>query len=141
MKHFHYYDERTGVLHGDTLAINANAGHKEAAAANCPPGHKPIEGHFDPLSQRVDVATGQVIDYQPEQPSNDHEWDAQVKRWRLNPEMAAAAEARRTTLAKIRELEAGQARAVREAVLTGDPTRLAAIEAQIAELRRQLVAT
>lgn len=40
--------------------------------------------------------------------------------------------------ARILALEAGQGRAIREAALTGDRTRLQAIEEQIVELRAQL---
>ena len=41
-------------------------------------------------------------------------------------------------LAQIVALEATQPRAIREAVLTGDTSRLAAIDAEIADLRKQL---
>lgn len=41
-------------------------------------------------------------------------------------------------LAQIMALEATQPRAIREAVLTGDTSRLAAIDAEIAALRKQL---
>ena len=41
--------------------------------------------------------------------------------------------------AQISALEAGQHRAIREAVLAGDKTRLAALDAQIADLRAKLV--
>lgn len=41
--------------------------------------------------------------------------------------------------AQISALEAGQHRAIREAVLAGDKTRLAALDAQIADLRSKLV--
>ena len=41
--------------------------------------------------------------------------------------------------AQIAALEAGQHRAIREAVLAGDKTRLAALDAQIADLRSKLV--
>ena len=41
--------------------------------------------------------------------------------------------------AQITALEAGQHRAIREAVLAGDKTRLAALDAQIADLRAKLV--
>ena len=41
--------------------------------------------------------------------------------------------------AQITALEAGQHRAIREAVLAGDKTRLAALDAQLAGLRAQLV--
>lgn len=50
-----------------------------------PEGCAFIEGEYDHLAQRVDVATGEVIDWQPEKPAGDeytdHEWDEQTKRW------------------------------------------------------------
>jgi hypothetical protein len=145
MKHFHFYHAETGLFHGDALVVNSDdgegrnaGGHQKMALANCPPGHKPIEGHYDPLSQRVNVTTGAVEDYQPAQPSPDHEWDAAVKRWQLLPEVAQRQEARRAALAQIARLEAQAARTIREAVLTGNHDRLAALDAQIAALRKSL---
>ena len=144
MRHFHYYDSESGLLHGDALVVNSDdrhygdPGHRKMALANCPPGHKPIEGRFDPLSQRVDVATGKVVSYQPDSPSSDYEWHADSKRWRLKPDVAAAQARRVAALAEIARLESGQDRAVREAVLTGNHDRLAELEARIAALRKEL---
>ncbi|MEB0133770.1 hypothetical protein QN362_00325 [Actimicrobium sp. CCC2.4] len=47
-----------------------------------------ILGEYDALSQRIDLVTGLVIDYQPEQPSPDHAWDADTKRWLYVPTLA-----------------------------------------------------
>jgi hypothetical protein len=55
MRRFHFYQADTGVLHQNCVSINAPNAEK-AAAGNCPPGHEIIEGNFDYLSQRVDVA-------------------------------------------------------------------------------------
>ena len=142
MRHFHYFDTATGVIHPDAIAINSSVGVEEAAAANCPPGHKVIEGHFDRLSQRVDVATGEVVDYQPPPPSPDHEWEPVSKRWRLSA-AATEREGRQAAVrAQIIALEQAQARPVREVALgiggADARQRLAAIEGQIAELRKQL---
>ena len=52
--------------------------------------------------------------------------------WQLVPLSPEAL--RSIALGKVQALEAQQARAIREAVLTGDKTRLAALEKQIAEL-------
>jgi hypothetical protein len=30
------------------------------------------------------LTTGKVVDYQPPQPSDDHEWNHVIKRWQLN---------------------------------------------------------
>jgi hypothetical protein len=146
MKHFRFYHAETGLFHGDALVVNSDdsegrnaGGHQKMALANCPPGHKPIEGHYDPLSQRVNVTTGVVEDYQPPPPSSDHAWAADVKRWQLLPEVAQRQEARRAALAQIARLEAVQPRAVREAVLghAGAADRLRSIDEQIAVLRGQ----
>lgn len=47
-----------------------------------------VIGEYDALSQRVDLATGLVIDYQPPQPSPDHAWDAELRRWLYVPTLA-----------------------------------------------------
>jgi hypothetical protein len=117
MRHFHYYHSETGVFHGDSIAVNAPKMVEETARANCPTGHKIIEGTFDRLSQRVDVATGKIIDYQPPQPSPDHEWHTPSKRWRLTEAAALRQVKRQTALEEIGRLEAKQARTVREFLL------------------------
>lgn len=44
-----------------------------------------LEGTYDHLSQRVDLDTGEVVDWQPDKPAGDdytdHEWDEGAKRW------------------------------------------------------------
>lgn len=51
-----------------------------------PDGIGAIDGAYDHLSQRVDLETGEVVDWQPDKPAGDeytdHEWDANTKRWR-----------------------------------------------------------
>jgi len=48
-----------------------------------------VEGSFDHLSQRVDIETGEVVDYQPPAPDatplNTYSWDASIKRWVATP--------------------------------------------------------
>ena len=52
-----------------------------------------IDGLHDHLSRRVDLTTGQVVDYQPPAPPDtEHEtfaWDASIKRWVGTPTSAA----------------------------------------------------
>ena len=52
-----------------------------------------IDGLHDHLSRRVDLTTGQVVDYQPPAPPDtEHEtfaWDASIKRWVGTPTAAA----------------------------------------------------
>lgn len=45
-----------------------------------------VEGEHDPLSKRVDLVTGEVVDYQPPPPIPDDAdktwaWDDTIKRW------------------------------------------------------------
>jgi hypothetical protein len=134
-----FYHKKTGLLHG----LSIIASDPDAIALNTPPDHlvidHPLEGALDPLCHRVDVATGEVVPYQPPQPSVDHEWDIETRRWKLNAAFAARQAQRTDALAQIRTLEAAQARPHRE--LTLDPAnvearkRLESIEGQIAALR------
>lgn len=87
-----FYHRETGELHALTIVASDEA----AIALNTPsPDHVAIdhpEGrNYDHLSQRIDIASGTAVDYQPPQPSVDHEWDAAKRRWRLS---GAAAERR-----------------------------------------------
>jgi hypothetical protein len=142
MKRFHFYHAETGALHHSAIAINVPDLMVDACARkNCPPGHLPIEGEFDSLSQRVDVETKQVVAYQPPRPSSDHEWNADSKRWQLRADVTERQQRRVEALARISTLEAEQHRAVREILLKVAPDeakRLSEIEAQIARLRKQL---
>lgn len=131
MKHYRYYDEATGLFHSATV----KATDPKDALAGIPAGHRIIEGEFDHLSQRVEISTGQIVDYQPPQPSQDHEWNPETKRWQL----CAAAERRQSALVQIAALEATQPRAIREALLgRGGLDRLREIDDQIAALRKLL---
>lgn len=82
---FHFFDVETGLLHEKCVVLNVQSADVQTVArANAPAGHEPIEGAYDHLSQRVDVPSGKVVDYQPPQPSTDHEWNHVTKRWDLN---------------------------------------------------------
>jgi hypothetical protein len=50
-------------------------------SANVPEGCSCLLGTYDHLSQRVDLETGAVIYYQPPQPSEQHEWNDDLRRW------------------------------------------------------------
>lgn len=133
---FHHKD--TGLFNGSTYSCDND---KTPIAANTPPDHIAVAGVYDHLSQRVDLATGKVVDYQPPQPSPDHEWNAETRRWQLTAAAAAKGIAAETARAKIKQLEASQHRAVREALL-GDQAalkRLASIDFEIKTLRSQLL--
>lgn len=127
-----FYDPATGELTGRTFS-----GPESLLEVNTPNGHAAVEGCHDRLARRVDLATGDVVPWQPPQPTADHEWHAELERWVLN----AAAVKRLGTLDRIVELERSQHRAMREAVL-GSATardRLLEIDQAIAALRSQLL--
>lgn len=54
---FHFYSLATGYIANDRLFVGSQA----AAQANAPEGMAPIAGVTDPLSQRVDLASGQLV--------------------------------------------------------------------------------
>jgi rare lipoprotein A (peptidoglycan hydrolase) len=87
----------------------------------------------------MDVANGGVIDYQPPQPSPDHEWNADARRWDLSAAAAERIGRRAQAASRIEALERAQARPIRELAI--DPSnaearkRLEAIEGEIASLR------
>ena len=86
---WHFYDLDTGVFSMASIGTTS----RDTALANIPPGHGLHEGGVDPLSQRLDVESGEVIDYQPPAPPDDanvtHEWDTQTKRWLKVPTLFA----------------------------------------------------
>jgi hypothetical protein len=90
-----FYDTETGALAAGRLTCSP-----AQLAANTPAGHAAIEGRFDHLSQRVDIATGQVVDYQPPAPGDDDlrtwAWNADTRRWVASPTVLAVANAART---------------------------------------------
>lgn len=142
MKIFHFYHEETGLFHDGSIGINVAEGHEDIARRNAPPGHKAIEGMFDRLSQRVDVTSGAVVEYQPPQPSVDHVWDAAHKRWLLSDVAAQRNVAREAAQAQILELERQSVSPMRALLLNPQDAEarpiLAAIDAQINALRGQL---
>lgn len=97
-------------------------------AANTPAGCAAIEGALDRLSQRVDVATGEVVGYQ--RPASEIEAEQRSRRHHL---------ARK----RIADLERAQQRALREFAI--DPAnaearrRIAEIDEEIGELRSALI--
>jgi hypothetical protein len=137
MKTFSFFDPATGELSAETVTCS-----DRQADANTRPGLTRIEGGLDHLSQRVDIETGDVIDYQPPAPSDLHEWDASIKRWRLPDAVVAAQAEQRALLAMIQRIEARQPRALRELMLTPSDRdarqRIADLDSEIAALRAKL---
>ena len=131
MKSWSFYDSVTGRL------SPKHASGPDDWRPNIPASCAAIEGIHDHLSQRVDVDTGQVIDWQPLQPDADHEWNTDSRRWQLKVDVAATIERDLWARHRIQELEAKQARRVREILAADDPT-LTAIDQEIATLRDEL---
>lgn len=77
------YDQSTGILTG--IILHCSDGD---LMANTPDGYGCVVGDYDALSQKVDSATGLVIDYQPPQPSLNHAWNTDTKRWFYVPTLA-----------------------------------------------------
>jgi hypothetical protein len=136
MKTVNFYHKETGVLNGTHLLASDDG----AVALNTPTDHIAIDGHHDHSSRRVDVATGELIDYQPPSPGVDYEWNADTKRWQLSAAVEAWQAARSTALAAITVLEGQGIRAMRELALgqVGAADRLAALDALIGAQRANL---
>ncbi|HEY3679029.1 MAG TPA: hypothetical protein VGL45_09935 [Bradyrhizobium sp.] len=121
MKRYSFFDLSTGLL------ASHQYGTSDAAdlALNTPPGHGVIDGHHDHLNKRVDITTGELVDYQ--RPAEEIAAQATIDR-------------RSLALAQIAQLEASQHRASRELSLgrPGAFERLQAIDADIAKLRLDL---
>lgn len=138
-----FYDLATGEIRSRTFA-----GNETLLAANTPDGCGAIEGIYDRLSQRVDLATTAAVDYQPPAPDDDHEWRENAvndrPRWVKKREVVEREHKAEAARRAITEVEAiAQPRAVRDALLTLLPdgpekTRLKAIEDAIAERRKDL---
>lgn len=137
MKTYSFFDPVTGTIDQATVTCS-----DRQAEANTRPGLTRIEGALDHLSQRIDIETGDVVDYQPPAPSDLHEWDAVIKRWKLPDAVIAAEAERRATLASITRIEATQLRSLRELMLNpadkAARDRVTAIDSKIAALREKL---
>ena len=144
-----FFNAETGLF-----ASRRYSGSSEFLPANTPVGSIPMEGAYDWQAQRVDLATGQVVDYQPPvPPDTDDEtfaWDAGARRWLASPTLAARKRQRAAPVqALIDAAEVGQDRAQREAVLAlaagaavpaEAAQRLGEIETEVLPLRATLQA-
>lgn len=77
-KLYSFYRASDGTFTGDTYSGQALA---EATPAGC----LPMAGRFNPAVQRVDLQTGEVIDWQSPAPPADEftawGWDGELGRW------------------------------------------------------------
>ncbi len=110
----HFYDSRTGLFTGVSIHTNLTdpKSVKQFIAENTPEAHGAYVGYVDTLAQKIDVATGQLVEYQPPAPSPRHEWNPVTKRWQRPVGLKRSA-----ALARIAELEKGQHRTVRETLI------------------------
>lgn len=123
---WHIYDMRTGLFTGrtysssDEASLSLNLGENEAA----------VTGVIDYTSQRVDLSSGEVVDYQPPppEPRSDYEWihddehGNRVRRWVLKRDLSERISRMEAARSRIAELESKQERAIREHVLGIVPT-------------------
>jgi hypothetical protein len=130
-----FYHRETGLFNGNHLIASDDA----AVKLNTPLDHIAIDGHYDHLSKKVDVESGQVVDYQPAPPSAEHEWNTSTRRWQLRAAVAECQQRHAAALARIAALEAAQHRPMRELAVNSQSVearkRLEAIESEIASLR------
>jgi hypothetical protein len=94
--HYSVYDRQTGLIEYSVLLQDSDRLQMLVGE-----GKSCIVGDYDGLCQRVDVETGQVVDYQPSRPSQAHEWDAVTKRWvyvKTDADIAAEVRAKRDAL-------------------------------------------
>ena len=132
-----FYHKETGLFHGRNLMTQD----PKLIAPNTPVDHIAIEGdHFDVMTQRVDVKTGEILDRLPPRPSNDHEWNTSMRRWLLKPEFASMEAERQSALERIKYLELKALRALREHALgqAAATQRLKAIDDEIVQLRTKV---
>lgn len=134
IKHYMLFDKTSGLFLSHLTADEDQLG------CNTPSGCGAVEGLFDHMSQRVDMETGKVVDYQPPKPSADHEWNGETKRWQITAGAADKINRSNAAHSRIAQLEASQHRHVREHCLgiAGAAERLKAIDDEIFSLQSHL---
>ena len=148
---WHFYDLQTGLFNGRRFGAPEYS--DELLALNTPPGCGAKNDVLDWQSQRVNVTTGELQDYQPPAPDADHEWmhdDDQgnrVRRWVLKPDVVERRARKVSAQARIAELERKLLRALREdrlGIVPSEKDRAAGamtlqeIEDEIAEQRAMI---
>lgn len=139
MKLYSYYHKDTGLFDGQQVMVTDIRG----IEGHIPADHMAIEGHHDPLTKKVDLTTGNVVDYQPPQPSDDHEWHEPSKSWVIKQSILDEQARRNAIMVQINALEAKQPRVIRDIFLNSADgsaamKQLHDIEDQIVELRKGL---
>lgn len=140
MRSVSFYHRDTGAIH----PVSIVASDESAIALNTPADHvaidNPVDGSVhDWQSRKVDVKTGEVVDYQPPQPSPNHEWNSTTKRWQQNLATRERESRRRDAHARIAALADEERHLIRRLALNAFDAeakeRLAKIDSEIAELR------
>jgi hypothetical protein len=133
-----FYDPKSGQFLDRTYS-----GLESTLLMNTPAGCVAWLAKVDCYSQRLNVVSNQLEDYQPPSPGDDYEWihdderGNRVRRWRLKLEIQQARELKAANLSRITELESRQHRRVRELLEASDP-QLQEISREIAALREGL---
>ena len=104
---FHFYRLDDGTFIGRTLTLTTDTDAQAFVALNTPPGCAALrhDGPLNAEASRVDLETRAVVEYQPPEPSPDHEWNAQARRWALKAAAVERRDRRTAALARIVELE------------------------------------
>lgn len=87
---WHFFDPATGLFSGASyVGVDSDL----PAQLALRPGLAAHEGAVDHLSQRRDLASGQLVDWQPPAPADTdlatHAWDAATRRWIATPTLQA----------------------------------------------------
>jgi hypothetical protein len=88
--YYSLYRKEDGLFTGEVLGLPE----PRVEHPGVPSGHAWHPGHHDHLSRKLDLTTNAVVDYRPSAPSEDHQWNANSRRW-LSKVDAAEHEARR----------------------------------------------
>jgi hypothetical protein len=86
----------SGLFTGFRLQISA-----ASLEVNVPEDCGCIVGEYDSLAERVDIDSGLVIEYRPDQPSEDYAWCTESRRWlyvQTDADIARDARVRRARL-------------------------------------------
>ena len=136
-----FYNLTTGHFTGRQFSCSAHD--KKTLRLNTPKGSGAIVGDHDHLSRKVNLTTGNVVNYRPPKPDINHEWNRVAKRWILNEKVREQRHREKQAQASIEKLERQQLRPIRELMLNPDDAdvkqRLADIDSKIQLLRKQVI--
>jgi len=113
MKTWHFFRNDSGLFDGRSFSATDAV----ALSLNVPEGFGAIEGVTDWQSQRVNVTTAEIVDYQPPSPGATHKWDSSNKRWIVRPEIIERDRREAEIIAGLKELDAKLVRPLGELAL------------------------